>query len=77
MQLALRKEMRRLEREADARLVVLRLPAGFGTSSMVVEHAGDDAVMPRRYPELISTVPSYEVAMCGDGEEHDALVHRI
>lgn len=63
--LAIRRVLRDLTRESDALLAVLAL------DQVIVEFAGDDSVMPRRFPRLERSVPCFERCVGVDGVDHD------
>ena len=63
--LAIRRVLRALSREADALLAVLAL------DQTIVEFAGDDSVMPKKFPRLERSVPCFDGCLGVDGEEHD------
>jgi len=69
--LAIRRVLRELVREADALLAVLAL------DQVVVEFAGDDSVMPKRFPRLERSVPCFDGCVCVDGEEHDVCFVKV
>lgn len=73
---AIRKELRALEREADAALVVLYVPVGVG-SREVIASAGEFATMPIRLPEIDSTKPSFETVRVDAGTRELAVVHQV
>lgn len=72
-ELRLRKELRRLERDADARLVVLWISG----QQEVVAYAGDFAAVPHRLPVLESTVPAHDTVTLVDGEREHAVVQQV
>lgn len=72
-ELCVRKQLRRLEREADARLVVVWV---HGREDVVV-YAGDIAAMPHPFPTQESTVPGHEDVTLSNGEREHAVTHQI
>lgn len=74
VELKLRKELRRLQRDLDAIFVGLWVAAT--RSDVLLEFAGEIAIAPSRCPSVSSTAPSFETLLCADGAEHDAIVHR-
>jgi hypothetical protein len=72
-ELRIRKELRRLEREADARLVVTWIVG----QKAAVAYAGDFDVVPHPLPDLRSTVPSHDDVTLLHGEREQAVVHQI
>lgn len=60
--LRIRRALRRLCREADARLALVR------AEGFIVEHDGDEQAMPLRYPVLSTSVGSLHRLRCRDGE---------
>ena len=60
--LRIRRALRRLCRDADARVAVVR---GHGR---VIEHDGDEQALPTRFPVLHTSVGCVHRAQCRDGE---------
>ena len=74
-QFAVRTELRRLERDADARLAVL---AAFdGGVPHVVDYAGDVGVTPTPMSVPALTIPTTDARPCADGEMHQVAEHRV
>ncbi len=69
----LRKELRRLEREADARLVVLWILG----HEEVVAYAGDIAAVPHPLPSLESSVPAHDGVTLIGGEREHAVTQQV
>ena len=74
VEIKLRKELRRLQREMDATVAGLWVDAG--RAEVLVEFAGEIGVAPERCPYVTTTVPTFETFVGADGTEHDAVVHR-
>jgi hypothetical protein len=73
----LRCVLRSYERRLDARLIALYATGPSAPRGLLLEHHGDDAIMPRPFPLISSSVASYETVHGADGDDHEAVVHRI
>lgn len=75
VELKLRQQLRKLERDADARAAVLWL--GHGDRDDVIAFSGDTEAIPKRFAISRSTVPSYEELVLDGGERVSAVVHVV
>ncbi len=73
VELKLRKELRALERATEARAVVL----WFGADGEVIAFSGDRSAIPRRFPYVKGTVPTFEDFVLECGERIPAVVHVV
>lgn len=72
--LALRKELRRLQRESGVLFAGLWVTTSSGNT--LIEHAGEPTIAPAVYPFVSASVPTLE-SFCGsDGDEHEAVLYR-
>jgi hypothetical protein len=74
VELQLRRELRRLQRDLDA--VFAGLWVATISGDVLVEFAGEMAVAPAQCPFVEPTVPTFETFVGADGTHHDAVVHR-
>lgn len=74
VELKLRKELRRLQREVGLLFVGLWVSSTRG--DVLIEFSGESAIAPQRYPFVTTSVPTQEVFRGSDGEEHDAVLYR-
>ncbi|MCZ7679832.1 MAG: hypothetical protein M5U28_14135 [Sandaracinaceae bacterium] len=75
VQLKLRKELRRLQRDAGLLFVglwVTRTAHG----DVLVEFGGESVVAPQRYPVVATNMPTLDTFRGADGEEHEAVLYR-
>lgn len=73
----MRRVLRTYEQALDARLVAVFATGPSAPHGVLMEYHGDDAVMPRPFPFIASSIPSHETVACVDGDEHAAVVHRF
>ena len=75
LEIKIRGQLRRLERDTDSTLVVLWIIDG--GPRCVLEFSGEIAARPLRFPDIESTVPSYSTVVDRDGHSHDAVIHSV
>jgi len=71
--LALRQELRKVQRELDATLAAVWVVGG---SREFLAYVGERGVAPAELPVVESTVPSFERIRDAAGVDHDAVVAR-
>jgi hypothetical protein len=70
----IRRQLRRLEREADARLVLVWI---VGQQEIVIAYSGDYAAVPHPLPSLETTVPAHDDVTLVGGEREHAVTHQV
>lgn len=70
-----RRMLRRLERAADARVAVLWCSQG--RDDEVIAFSGDYSAVPKPFPYLRATVPTYDDFLLECGERATAVVHVV
>ena len=74
--LEIRQAMRGMVRTLEARFIWLWVLERT-SSTALIEYVGDVAALPKRLPDLRSSVPEREVVVDRDGERADAVTLRV
>lgn len=75
VELRARKALRVLERSADARATAFWISSGHGDE--LIAFTGDRSAIPRRFPHVDATVPTYEEFVLECRERIPAVVHAV